>query len=567
MSHIFPNKLSSEIINDRKRNAEVMVFNALKKAKLFSTQRVYYSASWLNTVLSGDAQSDGECDFIITDIDIGIIYIEVKGGHITKDTNNHWFSNGKRIKNPLEQAKKSKHVITKEFIKRWNIKYPLEKDPSLFRGHYVIFPNSSNQIQQDLGIFGNLKQFGFSEDIENITKLISQFFDYIPQGQNHLNFDKLGERGQEIFHEMLTKPLDFKPPLKRIIKDNSFEIENLTNEQNELLNQSVGKWKRLWIEGPAGSGKTVIALKKFQKEAVKSENAALICRAKNLQIKLKNAVVKDKVSLGEKIYTFDSFLLKLSNKYFTTKDKNFINNYLSNKGYKTELREFIINIAFDISHKIEKFDLLIIDESQDFEEQWWLLINELISKKSIVWIFGDANQKIWRTQKPEIKGISESYYLSSILRNTHQIAKQSLVLYDGKGHGIEIKGPYSSEVNIISTENIIDDLEIQINKLISINQVNEKSIVILGDKPLHNKISQISSNIYKISNDVHEDKSIFLSTIENFKGLESDCAIILIDDLEQLSDSDLYIGITRAKTYLVILVKKYQYKKLLERLT
>ena len=99
MSHIFPNKLSSEIINDRKRNAEVMVFNALKKAKLFSTQRVYYSASWLNTVLSGDAQSDGECDFIITDTDIGIIYIEVKGGHITKDTNNHWFSNGKRIKN------------------------------------------------------------------------------------------------------------------------------------------------------------------------------------------------------------------------------------------------------------------------------------------------------------------------------------------------------------------------------------------------------------------------------------------------------------------------------------
>ena len=143
MSKIFPNKLPEYILNDYKRNAEVMVFNALKEAKLYSTQEVFYSASWLNTVIHGDAQSDGECDFIVTDSDIGIIYIEVKGGIITKDANNLWYSNGKEIKNPIEQAKKSKHVITKEFINRWNKKFPLERNPSLFRGHFVIFPNSS----------------------------------------------------------------------------------------------------------------------------------------------------------------------------------------------------------------------------------------------------------------------------------------------------------------------------------------------------------------------------------------------------------------------------------------
>jgi len=180
MSKIFPNKLPKEVLDNPRRKAEVKVFNALKNAEIFSTQKVYYSASWLNTVNEKDAQTDGECDFIITDSDMGIIYIEVKGGIVTKDKNNIWFSNGKEIKNPIEQAKKSKHIITNEFIERWNKKYPLKRNPALFRGHFVILPNSSCQLKEDLGLFGNIKQFGFKEDLDKIEKLISNFFTSSP---------------------------------------------------------------------------------------------------------------------------------------------------------------------------------------------------------------------------------------------------------------------------------------------------------------------------------------------------------------------------------------------------
>lgn len=566
MSKIFPNKLPEYILNDYKRNAEVMVFNALKEAKLYSTQEVFYSASWLNTVIHGDAQSDGECDFIVTDSDIGIIYIEVKGGIITKDANNLWYSNGKEVKNPIEQAKKSKHVITKEFINRWNKKFPLERNPSLFRGHFVIFPNSSNRVHQDLGIFGNIKQFGFEEDIKNISKLISQFFDYIPQGHNHLNFDRLGVRGQEIFRKMLTKPLNFKPSLNKIIKNNNFEIEKLTKEQEKLLNQSIGKWKKLWVEGPAGSGKTLIALKKFVKEAINFQQSVFMCRSKNLQIKLCDSIYNNSNCIKEKIYTFDGYLLTLAKNYFSNSDIEFIQNNINDNGYTDEIREFTINGIFDISDRIKKIDLLIIDESQDFEDQWWILLDEITSKNAVIWIFGDANQKIWRNKKPEIHGISDSFYLSSILRNTHQIAKQSLVLYDGKGYGIDIKGPYSSEVNITKSRDIFEDLQIELNKLTMMKSILSNSIVILAKNDIHQKIIELSNETYQVTNDIRKNKSILVTSITNFKGLESDCILMIVDDDSKFSDDDLYIGITRARSYLNIITHETVYKNIINRL-
>ena len=563
MSKIFPNKLPKEVLDNPRRKAEVKVFNALKNAEIFSTQKVYYSASWLNTVNKRDAQSDGECDFVITDSDMGIIYIEVKGGIITKDKNNIWYSNGKEIKNPIEQAKKSKHIITNEFIERWNKKYPLKRNPALFRGHFVILPNSSCQLKEDLGLFGNIKQFGFKEDLDKIEKLISNFFYYVPQGEDHLSFDKLGIDGQELFHEMLTKPINFTPSLREQIKDNNFDIGQLTDEQEKLLSQSVGNWKRLWVEGPAGSGKTSIALKKFTKEAKEINKVAFICRGKNLQIKLSAAIKDIDDSLHNQIFTFDSFLLQIANDNFKDNEIKFINTSLSNEGYSQKIRDYILNIAFDISNKIEKYDLIIIDESQDFEDSWWLLIDELISKESIVWIFGDSNQNIWKTNRPEIKGISESFNLSSILRNTQQIAKQSIVFYDGQGYGINIKGPYASDVKIQKSESLIESLEIELNKLISIQSIDKQSITILADKSIHNEIMEISNERFKITNKINESKDVFLSSIVNFKGLESDCVLILLDDLSKLSDDDLYIGISRAKSHLSLLIKNNDYEELL----
>ena len=568
MSLIYPNVLDDSIIKDRRRRAEVLVFNALKNTQLYSTTKIYYSCDWLNTVSERDAQSDGECDFIITDTTLGVIFIEVKGGFISKDDQGNWYTNNTiEIKNPIQQALKSKHIIIREWKKRWKEKNPHKIAPRVFYGHYVILPDSSNQSGKDLGLFANIKQFGFSEDMPNIHKLVDQFFDYKPVGQKHITYDSLGESGQDLFHEMFTKPLDFEPLLHQKVKINNFKIELLTENQQDLINQSVGKWNRLWVEGPAGSGKTSIALKKFELESSKVNSSAFICRGKNLSYKIKSSFKNDDNNLHEKIFTFDGFILNIAKTYFTENQKNYIDKELSKTGYTQKLREFIINKAFDISEDIDKYDFIVIDESQDFEDSWWLLINEIIDLNTVIWIFGDSNQNIWKTKKPEISNLSESFRLKDVLRNSSQIANQSIVFYNGKGHGVNISGPYSSEVDIIKSKDIHGSLSAKINELIFIQSIKSKSITILANANIHEQILQLSDERYEINKDIKFSNSIFLSTIRNFKGLESDCVILIVDNLEDVQDQDFYIGISRAISYLAIITKEDMYEELLSRLT
>ena len=105
MSKIFPNKLPKEVLDNPRRKAEVKVFNALKNAEIFSTQKVYYSASWLNTVNEKDAQTDGECDFIITDSDMGIIILKLKVESSQKIKTTFGIQMERKLKTPLNRLK------------------------------------------------------------------------------------------------------------------------------------------------------------------------------------------------------------------------------------------------------------------------------------------------------------------------------------------------------------------------------------------------------------------------------------------------------------------------------
>ena len=55
--------------------------------------------------------------------------------------------------------------------------------------------------------------------------------------------------------------------------------------------------------------------------------------------------------------------------------------------------------VFDItSSKQSEYNAIIIDESQDFDSIWWTIVENLRGHNSLLWVFGDANQRIWSTK-------------------------------------------------------------------------------------------------------------------------------------------------------------------------
>ena len=115
MCRMFPELLSREEKKEISSSAEIKLYEVFKNS-LDDKWTVFYNVAWLGKAL-GDEPEDGEADFIIAHPDKGILIIEVKGGGIKYDGNcKKWYSIDKnqvehQIKNPFDQAKKSKYAL------------------------------------------------------------------------------------------------------------------------------------------------------------------------------------------------------------------------------------------------------------------------------------------------------------------------------------------------------------------------------------------------------------------------------------------------------------------------
>jgi Nuclease-related domain len=142
MAKLWPRTLPASIRDDRRRRAEVRVFEKLANI-LDDSYTVFYSSPWLGTDHLGN-EKDGECDFMVAHPLLGYLAIEVKGGGISFDsTIRQWWttdSNGFRfkIKDPVEQARSAKHELLKKLknLPGWRERW-------VHNSHGVIFPDAA----------------------------------------------------------------------------------------------------------------------------------------------------------------------------------------------------------------------------------------------------------------------------------------------------------------------------------------------------------------------------------------------------------------------------------------
>ncbi len=536
-----PSFLDQDFRENPKSHAEIKLYDELA-SKLSKDFYVYYSQWWFNTLEPTIRQQDGEADFVIVHQDLGAIFIEVKGGIITRDADGRWYSNDIKIKDPIMQSRNCKYQFRRKFQKRFIEKYGNKKLISPYFAHFAFFPDSAKPKDANLGEGLEIEQFGFESDIEDLAKKIYDFFIYKPTGIETNQHDKLGEEGIEIFEDMFHKAIDFTPTLSERIAANAMKINKLTSEQMSFQNQ-FSHWKRLWIEGPAGSGKTTLAVDKLIKSKGLGVNKAIfLCRnrmlADHIQQKIDTELTQHTKYVSK---TYDKFSLELS-------------------GLKSiDNRDEVRRRAIDNVAQNDIYELVIIDEAQDFEKNWWELIEKITNKDSILWVFSDSNQRIWNTTKPILDGIDMPVKLFDVLRNTQEISKLALNFYDGRGRELNLKGPSGPQVSLVKTSDFKISIIRRINSLTSYEGLKLSQITILHQDGIESSIaSDIISN--ETIDDIpitadfdHWNKSAFISSIFKFKGMESDALILLIEDLDRLSDEQLYVAITRARSLLILL--------------
>ena len=357
---------------------------------------------YFNPYMNGDRP-----DILIMRKGYGVMIIEVKDYNLDYyelDDNKNFVVKNKKVKtskSPISQA-----IKYKENLFELHIDKLLEKKIKDIRNFNIVssaiyFHNANLQEIKDKLVTP------FIEDKKYI-KFLNYNIDFIGRDNlNEFDFNKIlkkrylkSEKISFLFTDEIYESFRrfLKPPIHLI--DQGKDIR-YSKKQMELIYESTKKEQR--IKGVVGSGKTTVLAARAVQAHKRTKGEVLIL---TFNITLRN-YIKDKISEVRENFPWEYFVISNYHLFINSqlnnldipvivpkdfdnfnndeKEAYFESNYYSNKKLFTEAKS-----------RIKKYDVILIDEIQDYKKVWMEIIKEyFLSKNGEYVLFGDVKQNIY----------------------------------------------------------------------------------------------------------------------------------------------------------------------------
>src|SRR5665647_3545909 len=533
MARMIPSLISPEV----KSNAERKIFEWFKNDPDTDGWIVLHSLGIANhrTLLYG------ELDFIVIAPKYGVFALEVKGGRVKRKDGNWYFidkygNETKKRRGPFEQANEgvfSLFDIVKSKCERSS------NLPNLLFTTGIMFPDIIFKVDD---VDGEQWQIFDQNDGQNVSAFIKRLAKNSKrkweEKYGKLPPEKLPDnRTVREFANLLRGDFDKAVALSTQINFAEEALISFTNEQMRCLDQLEDN-SRCLIQGPAGTGKTLLAIEEVKRSIVKGEKVAFFCYNSLLGNWLKKYFEKMPAELQPSyVGTFHSFMYQIANK--ADIPVNLMAD--SNKYFFKEEMPLIALEALEKTSII--FDRIIIDEVQDLLNQDYLAVWDEILKNGISRgkrsMFGDfTRQAIFEESNDGnrmndlLEGMTSfvKYKLKINCRNTKPIGEEIKFVTGFESSEYlwtKVEGP---PVNYYTFKEENDEkiiLEGIIEELLKGNISSEKITILSPRKKDASVVSLISK--YKIV-DYKPDiqNNITFSTIQAFKGLENSVIIIAV---------------------------------------
>ena len=547
MATIIP-KLSESQISKIEPRSEQKVYKALYE-QLPNDWLVVHSLEFVKQTSKYSSHGDREADFVVFAPAYGVLVIEVKGGGIEYDEQiKQWYSidryqNKHKIKNPLKQAKDAKYEIRNHLASKG------KRD--ILIAHGALFPDISNiNALSNPAIPTNI--LGGSDKLNNLKAWIISIFEYWSGEQP--NYNPLEISGINIANQLYGKQVSIQQSLASKIEEEIEQQIILTNQQKNILRQ-LKKRKEAIIEGGAGTGKTVLALDHAQTLARQGLKVLLLCYNQKL-----GNVLKEKSDGIEGLHTmsFHQFCHWRIKQVQSDTNRDLLieasSNYPSDDKFDVWMPSALID-SYELSPI--SYDVIIVDEGQDFKEEYWFAIEELRDRnsKTQLYIFKDSNQAIY-TSVDDLPIDVEPLYLFDNCRNTRAIHNLAYQYYEGE----EIEAPdldgepieFLHNNNLEKQAQLIDQ---KIAKLINEENIKPKDIavIILDNYTIAQELLVKTRNKKLWAFKEFSPKSnVLVETAKRFKGLEANIIFLWILDPSNMEDKLLYVSISRARFRLCV---------------
>lgn len=511
-----------------KSNAERKVFDLIKKSGLSGF--CFHSVGLANH----EYKSYAEADFIVV-TEYGVLCLEIKGGQVSCQNGVWTFINrfgeaNTRNQGPFEQAVGAMHSVKDSLSAFGKISFACG----------VVFPDiefrSSNvsvipEVQMDITN---------SSDFEAYLKACHNYWDNKFRYQPRI----LKQTEIEAIREQIREDLNFVPLLSLYSQYAERELVRLTAEQSDIL-EGLKNNLKLLVSGPAGSGKTLLAMEYAKLKAKEGNRVLFLTYNKYLATFLQANNTDDSI----KVSSFHGLI----SEYITVDPNNTAQHYYD----KLLPNQFVKYMA---SRKLVGYDVLILDEGQDLLKEDFISCFDKLLKGTMSYgrwaIFYDSNQSIFNknfdANLARLKKHNPAeLQLTKNCRNVKPIANFNNYLTNINTGKAVIDGEEIRLIAYNSEADAIEKINTAVNFLLT-QGFNESDIVFISPVSFDRSIMNNAAVGFKLTPLAVNCNGIRYFTIQSFKGLES--KIVFFVDYKDIIDSGnsqlIYTSLSRAKTLL-----------------
>jgi hypothetical protein len=503
---------------------------------------VYHSVDW---VLAGrGGPIEGEADFVVAHAEDGLLIVEAKGGSLSYDPHSkRWSQSGRSGRHlldedPFHQAADEMQSLVQILSaqpgwERWKPSY----------GYGVAFPDV---VYHERAHPAAPPEVAIDrDDLERLAERVPEVMRFWRREGR-----RFGSEGMDALATALGFRMEVRTPLAVRFGEEDRKIVELTSDQAWILS-FVAHRKRAAVTGPAGAGKTLLAVQLSKRLAAEGLRTLLTCFSRRLGQYLRASTEGVK---GLDVGTFHDVAVWMAREAgFALPERS---GQPDSDLLERELPELLERAARTLG---PRYDAIVVDEAQDFRERWWpaLLALHRDPDDGMFYLFADDNQKLDSGALPLGPELRVPP-LPANLRNTRAIHEFVSVFYQGQGEPTA-KGPAGRPPQILGyrdDEDLAHLLAVVLGDLVWEERVPLGDIVVLtpAGKANSRLRSRGSVDGFRLSGEP-ESGSVLATSIQGFGGLER--PVVVLAELEDKPPEDLarylYVGGSRARSHLIVL--------------
>jgi len=537
MARVFPPEIQSAPLPGQHKS-ELDTLHTLQ-AELPDDYTIFHSVHWARSTAS--YTEVGEVDFVVMNRDGKTILIEQKMGRLKESSQGLSKQYGERNKSVTEQMHRSLDRIRDRWREVGDARVPLDVDILLFCPSYQVRNMAAAGLDSSRIV-----------DARRAKKLAQVIESLLGPGN--------GEREShfERVEDFFSQAFDLVPDVSSCVSSQKKVFTRLTEGLTRVVDGLEFKPFRLRVVASAGAGKSQLARHFLERVCANDQRALFVCFNRPLASRVRSTVTESAT-----VNNFHGFCHQFLDSIGEDID---FSKAVSDPDFWKSIPERVV--AVNIPDE-QLFDCLIVDEGQDFQQEWWEILQLFLKSGADVLWLEDPEQNVYGRSPLELA----NFITYRDLRNYRTPTTIADFIREYLGYEFDCANPLPG-MGVEETEWTKDEgepflmLVSRIKALRRLGFVDEEIVILscvgqgksfLGDSTEIDgiKLKRSTAEYEEDGTQIYTEGEILFETVFRFKGQQAP-AVILVDGCKPANATDfmkraMFCGMTRATVRLEVL--------------